>query len=57
MDLSVNPLKMAPHTQHQVIQSEWNRPYSREVAAFPVVSFNDRKPLYKLTFYGQTYFL
>jgi len=36
MDVNVNPLKMAPHTQQQVIQSEWNRPYSREIAAFPV---------------------
>ncbi|XP_043268049.1 glycine dehydrogenase (decarboxylating), mitochondrial [Venturia canescens] len=36
MDMNINPLKMAPHTQQQVIQSEWNRPYSRELAAFPV---------------------
>ncbi|XP_012271027.1 glycine dehydrogenase (decarboxylating), mitochondrial isoform X2 [Orussus abietinus] len=35
MDQNINPLKMAPHTQEQVISSEWNRPYSREVAAFP----------------------
>ncbi|XP_063991842.1 glycine dehydrogenase (decarboxylating), mitochondrial [Diachasmimorpha longicaudata] len=35
MDVNVNPLKMAPHTQEQVICSNWNRPYSREVAAFP----------------------
>lgn len=40
MDVEVNPLKMAPHTQQQVIQSEWNRPYSRELAAFPVVRFH-----------------
>lgn len=38
MDKTVNPLKMAPHTQSQVISDKWNRPYSREMAAFPAVS-------------------
>ena len=33
----INPLKMAPHTQSQVIKSEWTRPYTREQAAFPAV--------------------
>lgn len=33
-----NPLKHAPHTQALCISSEWNRPYSREVAAYPIVS-------------------
>ncbi|KAH0550148.1 glycine dehydrogenase (decarboxylating), mitochondrial [Cotesia glomerata] len=36
MDINVNPLKMAPHTQEQVINSKWDRPYSRELAAFPI---------------------
>ncbi|XP_066601084.1 glycine dehydrogenase (decarboxylating), mitochondrial [Prorops nasuta] len=35
LDIANNPLKMAPHTQEQVISSDWNRPYSRELAAFP----------------------
>lgn len=35
MDPRVNPLKMAPHTQLQVVSSEWDRPYPREQAAFP----------------------
>ncbi|KAJ8931698.1 hypothetical protein NQ314_015345 [Rhamnusium bicolor] len=35
LDIRVNPLKMAPHTQEQVISSSWERPYSREEAAFP----------------------
>jgi glycine dehydrogenase len=35
MDIGVNPLKMAPHTQGVVMGSDWNRPYSRELAAFP----------------------
>ncbi|NDC37790.1 MAG: glycine dehydrogenase (aminomethyl-transferring) [Proteobacteria bacterium] len=30
-----NPLKNAPHTALAVTASEWTRPYSREVAAFP----------------------
>lgn len=38
MDIGVNPLKMSPHTQQQVMRSDWNRPYSRELAAFPAVS-------------------
>lgn len=35
LDVRVNPLKMAPHTQEQVINSSWERPYTREQAAFP----------------------
>lgn len=31
-------LQMAPHTQQEVISEDWNRPYSREQAAFPAVS-------------------
>lgn len=29
---------MAPHTQTEVISEDWNRPYTREQAAFPAVS-------------------
>lgn len=35
MDIRVNPLKMSPHTLAQVINSDWDRPYSREKGAFP----------------------
>lgn len=35
LDIRVNPLKMAPHTQLQVINTSWERPYTREQAAFP----------------------
>ncbi|CAK1553692.1 unnamed protein product [Leptosia nina] len=35
MDKRLNPLKMAPHTQADVITEDWNRPYTREQAAFP----------------------
>lgn len=41
MDIRTNPLTMAPHTQAQVISSDWNRPYTREQAAFPAVSVSD----------------
>lgn len=40
MDKLVNPLKMSPHTQYQVISDDWNRPYSRKVAAYPAVRFD-----------------
>lgn len=36
LDRKVNPLKMAPHTVSDVISSDWNRPYPRELAAFPI---------------------
>lgn len=35
-DKENNPLKNAPHTSKVVIASEWNYPYSREKAAFPL---------------------
>ena len=31
-----NPLKRAPHTQADLADAEWNRPYSRREAAFPL---------------------
>ncbi|WIM06302.1 MAG: aminomethyl-transferring glycine dehydrogenase [Candidatus Nitricoxidivorans perseverans] len=31
-----NPLKRAPHTQADLAEADWNRPYSRQVAAFPL---------------------
>ena len=38
-----NPLKHAPHTSASVIAADWNRPYSREVAAFPVAALKTSK--------------
>ena len=38
-----NPLKHAPHTAASVLTAEWNRPYSREVAAFPVAALKTSK--------------
>jgi glycine dehydrogenase len=33
-----NPLKNAPHTLDEVTASQWDRPYSREQAVWPVSS-------------------
>ena len=38
-----NPLKHAPHTAASLLAAEWSRPYSREVAAFPVASLKQVK--------------
>jgi glycine dehydrogenase len=35
-----NPIKNAPHTQEVCISSNWNRPYTRETAAYPIVSYS-----------------
>jgi glycine dehydrogenase len=43
LDRDDNPLKRAPHTMETVIADGWNRPYSRERAAFPVKWIRDRK--------------
>ena len=38
-----NPLKNAPHTQSDVISSEWTRPYSRDEAVFPLPYVRENK--------------
>ncbi|MCH7566597.1 MAG: aminomethyl-transferring glycine dehydrogenase [Nitrospirae bacterium] len=38
-----NVLKRAPHTAHAVTATEWNRPYSREQAAFPAPWVREQK--------------
>jgi len=35
VDRENNPLKNAPHTARQIASEKWDRPYSREQAAFP----------------------
>jgi len=42
-DAKNNPLKNAPHTADQIASDHWNRPYSREQAAFPAKSLHDYK--------------
>lgn len=36
MNKAVNPLKMAPHAIAKVMSDNWDRPYSREQAVFPL---------------------
>ncbi len=43
MDRKNNPLKNAPHTQLIVCSDEWNKPYSRETAAFPMQVIKQNK--------------
>ncbi|HEY5968052.1 MAG TPA: aminomethyl-transferring glycine dehydrogenase [Chitinophagaceae bacterium] len=43
MDKKNNALKNAPHTQAMVVTSDWNKPYSREQAAFPMYYVTQNK--------------
>lgn len=43
IDKKDNVLKNAPHTQLTVINSDWNRSYSREKAAFPLYFVSQNK--------------
>ncbi|MDB6172959.1 MAG: glycine dehydrogenase [Chthoniobacteraceae bacterium] len=43
MDKLNNPLKNAPHTAQAVTVEEWNRPYSRETAAYPAPWLTEHK--------------
>src|ERR1700688_677109 len=36
MDAENNPLKRAPHTAEDLLREQWDRPYTREEAAFPI---------------------
>ena len=42
-DRAVNLLKMAPHTAEAVTAATWDRPYSREDAAFPTAATREYK--------------
>ncbi|KAI9022560.1 glycine dehydrogenase [Hyaloraphidium curvatum] len=42
-DRENNVLKHAPHTQEVLLSSKWDRPYTREKAAYPVASLRKRK--------------
>jgi glycine dehydrogenase len=42
-DAKNNLLKNAPHTADQIASDNWNRPYTREAAAFPAKSLHDYK--------------
>jgi glycine dehydrogenase len=43
MNKTDNPLKNAPHTQIAVITGEWNSPYTRETAVFPLPYVKENK--------------
>ena len=43
MDRDDNPLKNAPHTHHLLLAEEWDHPYSREQAFFPLKGLHDDK--------------
>ncbi|WP_338820053.1 aminomethyl-transferring glycine dehydrogenase [Acidovorax temperans] len=38
-----NPLKNAPHTAESLLGTEWNRPYTREAAAYPLAALRQSK--------------
>ncbi|KAF1920892.1 glycine cleavage system P-protein-domain-containing protein [Ampelomyces quisqualis] len=38
-----NVLKMSPHSQMDLITSEWDRPYTRETAAYPLSYLKEKK--------------
>jgi len=38
-----NILKNAPHTIHTLVSTEWDKTYSREQAAYPMVELQRRK--------------
>jgi glycine dehydrogenase len=42
-DRQNNLLKNAPHTMQQVSADQWQRPYAREQAAYPVPWLRDHK--------------
>ena len=43
LDPHNNPLKLAPHTMAAVTADDWDRPYSRQQAAFPLVDQHQQK--------------
>ena len=42
-DRKRNPLKNAPHTAESLISDDWDEPYSRETAAYPLPWVQERK--------------
>ena len=43
IDKKDNPLRNAPHTMFTVCSDEWKKPYSREMAAFPLKEIKENK--------------
>jgi glycine dehydrogenase len=42
-DAEDNVLKMAPHTAHEAVTSDWTHPYTREAACYPMRGLRERK--------------
>lgn len=42
VDANNNPIKNAPHTAEMVMSNDWNFPYTREIAAYPITYLKDR---------------
>lgn len=45
-DRKNNPLKNAPHTQEQCISDSWNKPYDRQIAAYPLDSIKPESKMW-----------
>ncbi|MFB6247660.1 MAG: aminomethyl-transferring glycine dehydrogenase [Salinibacter sp.] len=43
LDAEASTLKQAPHTAEMVVSDEWDRPYSRETAAYPMEAVRENK--------------
>ena len=43
IDAAESTLKQAPHTAEMVVSDEWDRPYSRETAAYPMEAVRENK--------------
>jgi glycine dehydrogenase len=43
IDAAESTLKQAPHTAETVVSDEWDRPYSRETAAYPMEAVRENK--------------
>ncbi|MCP4444553.1 MAG: aminomethyl-transferring glycine dehydrogenase [Myxococcales bacterium] len=43
IDRDRNPLKLAPHSALDITDSDWDRPYDRDVGAFPAEHLRDSK--------------
>jgi glycine dehydrogenase len=42
-DLAGSPLRNAPHSAASVVSDAWDKPYSRELAAYPVAALRAAK--------------
>jgi glycine dehydrogenase len=51
MDRADNPLKNAPHTVYVLTATEWKHPYSREQAAFPGATPQERARMHEHKFW------